>query len=117
MKLGKAELTEGYPHFRLISENGIWELGIPEIQTNGIRVCAGKVNSNCYEIIYYAGFEKGMALSLLGLVSIIMSELSETVSYPEFKATFPVQTVKPILEDLKCWEALNFLATDKTISE
>nr|MDZ8061853.1 hypothetical protein [Nostoc sp. EkiNYC01] len=107
MKLTKAEPTVDYPFLRLVSENQVWEVGIGKLTiTGGIRIVAGKVGSQSFEISYCAGEDKGMALGILAQVLVIMSAMSESISYYNFRNTFPAQTIKPMINDFACWEAL-----------
>ncbi|PHJ69183.1 hypothetical protein VF14_03360 [Nostoc linckia z18] len=107
MKLAPAELTVDYPFLRLVSESQVWEVGIGKLTiTGGIRIVAGKVGSQSFEVTYCAGQDKGMAIGILAQVLVIISAMPESISCHNFRNTFPVQTIKPMINDFKCWEAL-----------
>lgn len=113
MNLTKTDVTEDYPHLRLVSENEIWEVGIAPLTIfGGIRIVAGKVGSECYEINYCAGTDKGMAFGVLAQVIAIMSKLPEVITPGDFNQIFPIQHIKPMIDDPQCWERLSQLANN-----
>jgi hypothetical protein len=108
MELIAAERTVDYPYLRLVSENQVWELGIGQLTVYGdFQVVAGIVGSQSFEVTYYAGQDRGMALGILAQVLIIMVAMPESISYSDFRKAFPPQEKIPMINDPKCWEALS----------
>lgn len=66
MKIFGTETNEDYQLLRFVSENHIWQAGIPyATQVGGIRVAVSRNPFPVYQINYDGGFDKGMAIGIL----------------------------------------------------
>jgi hypothetical protein len=87
---------------RLVSENGIWEVGFRQM-IFGVRVSAGRIDpdyeaATFYAIDYCAGRDRAFCLQLFATVVILLSALPESVSERQVMRLFPSYTVKPIVD-------------------
>jgi hypothetical protein len=92
MELLKVETTEDYQVMRFVSENNIWQAGIPYASNVGsIRVAISRNPFPVYQINYDAGLDKGMALGILAQVLYILQELPEDITVDKLLEIFPQQ--------------------------
>lgn len=108
MELTKAQPDINYPVFRMVSKNGKWEVGVRQM-IYGCRVSAGPIGQGVYEVDYCCGDDPAWLISTLAIVTGIFEHLPETISVGEVHRMFPVQSVKPLINDPECWENLSQL--------
>ncbi|PSB29899.1 hypothetical protein [Stenomitos frigidus] len=108
MKFTEAPANDHYV-VRYLSDTGVWECGIVPV-IFGFRICANAVRDDGYSLVYCCGSDRGMLLAVLALVMAGLEQFDEQVAPWQVESAFPVQTIKPMIKDVACWEALGALA-------
>jgi hypothetical protein len=92
---------------RLVSENELIEIGIYPVMF-GMRIRAGFVGTYTYEIDYCAGSDQMWVEALYSAIKCILENRPEERSC--FNG-FPLQTVKPMINDPACFTKLSSMNT------
>lgn len=110
MKFSLAPTTENYPLLRLLSESGVWELGLVQVAF-GVRVRFGLAADTCsYTSDYCAGADRNQIRLLLSVMTAILEDQPETISETQLRAMLPSYQIRPIFNDPTCFPALLELA-------
>jgi len=109
MKFKIAQKTEQFDALRLVSEGGIWELGLWSVMF-GRRIRLGKVGEGCVNLDYCAGDNLLFQLEVLNAVRCILLDVPEDVDVWAIENLFPGYEIKPINLDSHCWPTLQALA-------
>jgi hypothetical protein len=111
MKFYLAPTEPNYDLFKLVSENGAWELGLWKVLF-GARVRFGQAGACGVELDYCAGADPHFQIELLNAVHIILQEVPETVTPGQIQRMFPDFYMKPINRDPICWPRLQQMRDD-----
>ena len=95
----------------MISENGIWEIGIHPVLF-GFRVRAGRVGEMEVAMDYCAADQHEFLMELYAMAIILLQTYPEETSTAELRADLPGYEVRPINRD-PCWENLKELVREK----
>ena len=110
MKFSPASTTENYPLLRLLSESGVWELGLVPMLF-GVRVRFGlSADRIGYTSDYCAGADRNQIFLLLSVMTAILEDQPETISETQLRAMLPTYEIRPIFNDPTCFPALLELA-------
>ena len=97
MKLTIVENDTNYPILKIVSENNIWELGISQPTIfKGLRVSAGLIGTESYDINYCCGTDVYLAVEVLKQVVEIFYYLPEEITVIDLYEYFPYFEIKPI---------------------
>lgn len=105
MKFKMAKPEPNFDRLKLVSEGGIWELGLWSVMF-GVRLRLGRTGAGGVNLDYCAGANQLFQMELLNAVHIILQEVPETISERDLEAMFPDYTRKPINHDEYCWKRL-----------
>jgi hypothetical protein len=105
MKFKMAEREPNYDRLKLVSEGGIWELGLWSVMF-GVRVRMGRAGLFYVNLDYCAGADAQFQMELLNAVHIILQEVPESISDRDLEDMFPQFDIKPINLDPRCWPRL-----------
>jgi hypothetical protein len=102
MKFKMAEREPNYDRLKLVSEGGIWELGLWSVMF-GVRVRMGRAGLFYVNLDYCAGADSLFQMELLNAIHIILLEVPESIRDHDLEGMFPPFEIKPINRDPHCW--------------
>lgn len=105
MRFKLAPTEPNYDRLKLVSNGGIWELGLWSVMF-GVRVRMGRAGLFYVNLDYCAGSDPLFQMELLNAVHIILQEVPESISDRDLEDMFPRFEIKPINLDPRCWPEL-----------